>query len=165
MAACLHPEFKMTWISDENRKKEIKSFIVDEIRSLNEADQSRLGHESSSDNEEISDANKPKNFFNDFRRSRKRNRSGNDEATELVNRFFDVDTGSIESLPQGLQNLFRKLNTPIPSSAAVERLFSLGKEVLKPKQSDLTDDHLEMLVFLRGRIPNSVEQTEDEGQK
>ena len=52
MAACLHPEFKMTWVSDENRKKEIKSFIVDEIRSMNDADQSRLGHDSSSDNEQ-----------------------------------------------------------------------------------------------------------------
>ena len=46
-----------------------------------------------------------------------------------------------------LRELFVKCNTAIPSSAAVERLFSLGKDVLKPKQSALSDEHFEMLVF------------------
>ena len=45
---------------------------------------------------------------------------------------------------------FVKYNTPIPSSAAVERMFSLGKDILKPKRSNLSDAHFEMLsVFER----------------
>ena len=35
------------------------------------------------------------------------------------------------------------------SSAAIERLFSVGKDVLKPKRSGLTDQTFEMLVFLK----------------
>ena len=143
----------MSWISDDDKKKQIKSFIVDEIRSMNSADLSRLANSSSSENDDSQDCNKSENFFQDFRKSRKRNRSGNDEATDIVNRYFDEETGPIGSLHHGLKKMFRKFNTPIPSSAAVERLFSLGKDVLKPKRSDLTDDHFEMLVFLRGRIP------------
>ena len=46
-----------------------------------------------------------------------------------------------------LRELFVKYSTAIPSSAAVERLFSLGKDVLKPKRSGLSDEHFEMLVF------------------
>ena len=45
-----------------------------------------------------------------------------------------------------LRELFVKYNTAIPSSAAVERLFSLGKDVLKPR-SGVSDEHFEMLVF------------------
>ena len=48
-----------------------------------------------------------------------------------------------------LRELFVKYNTAIPFSAAVERLFSLGKDVLKPKRSGLSDEHFEMLVFLK----------------
>ena len=48
-----------------------------------------------------------------------------------------------------LKELFVEYNAAIPSSAAVERLFSLGKDVLKPKRSGLSDEHFEMLVFLK----------------
>ena len=48
-----------------------------------------------------------------------------------------------------LKYLFIRCNTPIPSSAAVERLFSLGKDILRPKRCQMTDKHFEMLLFLR----------------
>ena len=38
-----------------------------------------------------------------------------------------------------LSELFVKYKIPILSSATMERLFSLGKEVLKQKQSGLSD--------------------------
>ena len=41
-------------------------------------------------------------------------------------------------------------NTTLPSSAAVERLFSLGKDILKPKRCGLSDEHFEILAFLKG---------------
>ena len=36
------------------------------------------------------------------------------------------------------------------SSAAVERLFSIGKDILKPTRCGLSDTHFEMLSFLEG---------------
>ena len=56
-----------------------------------------------------------------------------------------------------LMNLFIQFNTALPSSAAVERLFSVGKDVLKPKRSGLTDEHFEMLVFLKGTCEQFIE--------
>ena len=67
-------------------------------------------------------------------------------------------------------DLFVKYNTPVPSSAAVERLFSMGSDILKPKRSRLTAKNFEKLVFLRGNmsllksqweIADSEEQDED----
>ena len=48
-----------------------------------------------------------------------------------------------------IKDLYIKFNTPIPSSTAVERLFSTEKDILKPKRSRLTDKHFEMLLFLQ----------------
>ena len=48
-----------------------------------------------------------------------------------------------------LRELFVKYSNAVPSSATVKGLFSLGKEELKPKQSWLSDDHFEEVVFLK----------------
>ena len=48
-----------------------------------------------------------------------------------------------------LKDLFICYNAPIPSSAAVERLFFLEKDILRPKRCRMTDKYFEMLLFLR----------------
>jgi hypothetical protein len=49
-------------------------------------------------------------------------------------------------------DLFIRYNTPVPSSAAVERLFSMGSDILRPKRSSLTAKNFEKLVFLKGNM-------------
>ena len=60
-------------------------------------------------------------------------------------------------------DLFLKYNTALPSSAAVERLFSVGGNILRPKRSSLQEGNFEMLVFLKGNMSNMdfVPQRED----
>ena len=41
-------------------------------------------------------------------------------------------------------------NTAIPSSAAVERLFSIGKDILTAKRAKLSDANFERLMFMKG---------------
>ena len=57
---------------------------------------------------------------------------------------------------RGTCSMFIHSNNAILSSAAIERLFSVGKDVLKPKRSGLTDQHFEMLVFLKGACNQSM---------
>ena len=42
-----------------------------------------------------------------------------------------------------LRKLALELNTPLPASAACERLFSTGGLILRPYQSSLSDKHFE----------------------
>jgi hypothetical protein len=49
-------------------------------------------------------------------------------------------------------DLFIKYNTPLPSLAAVERLFSIGSDILRPKRATLTADNFEALVFIKGNL-------------
>ena len=49
------------------------------------------------------------------------------------------------------------LNTAILSSATTERLFSVGKDVLKLKRGGLTDQNFETLVLLKKACNQSME--------
>ena len=51
-----------------------------------------------------------------------------------------------------LIELFIKYNSAIPSSAAVERLFSPGKDILRAKRSSMSDDNFNMLMFMKGNM-------------
>ena len=48
--------------------------------------------------------------------------------------------------------LFKKYNSGLPSSAAVERLFSTAGDVLRPKRACLSEANFENLVFLKGNL-------------
>ena len=48
-----------------------------------------------------------------------------------------------------VKQLFVKYNTPLPSSAPVERLFSFATIVNAPKRHALSDSHFEQLVVMK----------------
>ena len=56
------------------------------------------------------------------------------------------------AIHEKLKLLFVKYNTALPSNAAVERPFLTGKDALRPKRAGLSDEHFNMLVFLKGNF-------------
>jgi hypothetical protein len=84
------------------------------------------------------------------KRQRKAAVPSNPCVTEVDN-YLEDPSSELSSLFKypNIFKLYVKLNTGLPASAAVERLFSLGGRVFTPLRTNMTSEHFEMLVFLR----------------
>lgn len=59
-----------------------------------------------------------------------------------------VKSGIGKSIPDTLMDPYTYFNTRLPSLAPVERLFLLGKKVLSPYKTKLSDTNFELMVMM-----------------
>jgi hypothetical protein len=136
------PQFRMRWIEDNEMKNQARNLLYEQLL-LNEAQW--LAADSDYNRKSSSQAASDDIFFH-FLLS-----CGNtDAATDLDMYLNDTSTEivSLFEFPEILK-LFKKDNTPLPSSAPVERLFSLGGQIPVPKRNQITDVHFERQLLLR----------------
>ncbi|KAG5860634.1 hypothetical protein JTB14_023063 [Gonioctena quinquepunctata] len=160
LAAAFHP--KLIWLEthDSSRvdtvKKCMEKKVEDALRqeaAENSKDRDSLsgGGSNASNNDDDEE-----DFFNSVTQSIEKPKSSNSSKSKaqiLVKMWLDMkskdsfnDAAFLEE--QIFINLFIKYNTAIPSSAAVERLFSTGKDILTPKRASLSDENFNMLMFM-----------------
>ena len=77
---------------------------------------------------------------------------------EQLNDYLSNPSKNIQSLFHypDVCAAFIKLNSTLPSSAAVERLFSVAGQILSDRRSKLSDNHIDMMIFLRDHLRYSV---------
>ncbi|KAK8789025.1 hypothetical protein V5799_021199 [Amblyomma americanum] len=139
VAATLLPRFKLSWSDDEAKPNAVVETVKSELPRF-----SRLAGILTATC--LSSSTTEDDFFgNSFTSS-----SSEDEELLryiLVPRTF-VLSGLKENFPR-VHQLFLKVNTGIPSSASVVRLFSVGADVFTKKRGKLSDDSFEMQLLLK----------------
>lgn len=70
---------------------------------------------------------------------------------DILSQFFEARDKTLKVFNKfpPLKNLFIKYNTPIPSSAPVEQVFSIANAVLTAKRSCLSEDNFEKQLLLK----------------
>ena len=135
-AAILHPKFRTSWTDNQQTIQKGLQMIKDLLSTMSvSATPDTSGSESLDDDEAA--------FF-----STSKTRSANQNILEQYLSSQSDETCSVAAWP-ALKELFIRLNTPLPASAAVERLFSCAGLTMNKKRTRLSDDLFENLVFLK----------------
>ena len=140
VATVLHPKFKNSWISVE-KVDELNRIVKDALSKFETASQPAAAATAL---QESSPAEK--SLF--WRMEKTAAELRQQETCSLYNLWSDWCKSNSTSVPTSLPDAYIKYNTSIPSSAAVERVFSLAKRLLNPNQTLLGDDAFEWLVML-----------------
>lgn len=132
VASCLHPKFKLNWLTGEKRK--FAESCLEDILGIQSKDNSPVSKDDDHDD-----------FFEFHRQTTK------ESVEEELQRFLRSKNSNIEILHEypKIKTLFIKYNTGLPSSASVERLFSVGGNVLTPRRGRLNDDSMEHQLLLK----------------
>jgi len=147
-AAISHPFFKTDWIkNDVKREIAINQFknAVNEFSQSSNVEDDSTPEISSNKNQSDDVLN---NFFSNW--SNKTN-INNSAENEILNYFSKSPTKNLTSLDDTpiIKKVFLKYNTPLPSSAPIERIFSVGSAVLTKKRGKMTDANFEKVMMLK----------------
>jgi hypothetical protein len=149
VASVSHPKFKLKWIKNEDQKDSYKKILKREIDYLirndciNQSGHSELERESDTSSLD---------FFSGFLDSESSSKCSKFDSDIIIQQFLK-NVKSVEDLNSEmyhpLQKVFRKFNTPLPSSAAVERLFSKASGIYRKKRHNMTDENFERQLLLK----------------
>lgn len=144
IAAISHPFFKTQWCEEAKKEFSIKKFTeaVLEIKNMS-SDQNTI----SSEGEENCEAMSEHEFF-PWSNKKPKNIPIENEITSYLSKSPNKSLLSLNETPS-VKNVFIKYNTPLPSSAPVERIFSVGSAILTKKRGRMTDDNFEKVMVLK----------------
>jgi hypothetical protein len=173
LASAFHPKFRqLGWLSQEKRpglKKKMQDLVAAKLKKrVEEADLTFPVDNDSADagtsaETEVTGVvqNPTTEFYDDITfitdepTHRGRRNLIDVNAETIVNTWTETKrSDKLEDedfqLSRILTDLFIQFNTPVPSSAGVERLFSQAGDILRPKRISLSEDRFHQLMFMRG---------------
>ena len=173
VATALIPQFKLNYLPEAERRamkikvhNAINMFTLQHERAVSSTSSHTLHPELSEqmaiDSAESAGDDDNVDLFAFVRNNHQRQQGADNSDSnviycELENYLSSTDTttASLQQYPHLLQ-AFLKYNSPLPSSAAVERLFSCAGQILSPRRCKLSDQSFEKLVFLRYKLKRSL---------
>lgn len=151
LAAAIHPCFKLSWIEDERNREYAQTLLINSYIEFSNVENKTSS--SSTNQSGISCSNSTENqFFKRLRQSERRT-SNDDTLTFDVWKYLlqptdDPNLDQIRINPI-LENLFRRYNTTLSSSAAIERIFSRALQIFTPRRNRISDENFEKALFVQ----------------
>lgn len=145
MAAVTLPKFKLRWMRTQDRKDKAKASLLAECRKT-VLDQDQQAGTSTPTLHLSTNSATEAEFF-----SFEEEDASTATAENQVAEYFKSGGQGMDCLNEFalIKRISLKYNAATPSSAPVERLFSLGKLVSTPKRNRLSDQTFEKLLALR----------------
>ena len=151
VAAALLPIFKLDWVEDDDEKTKITEALKQRVEAFCEEQPKESNHSGEQNQDAVKDDRKNK-FFH-FKKPQKRG-TARSEVREMMDNYLLSETNDdfvpiLRDYPLPLKRAFIRYNTAVPSSAHVERLFSLGGLIFDSLRGRLADKNFEMALLLK----------------
>lgn len=146
VVVAFHPQFKLRWLGclSQTTHNNVLSAIKEAMAAVYDSidDQYVKLNENFDDFFDFTCTSNPQNINQGFGTSN----------SEIIFQKFSVETRSdleLLNLYPSIKKVFIRFNTPLPSSAAVERLFSYASMFNVPKFNRLNDETFEIRVLMK----------------
>ena len=156
LAAVSHPKYKLRWVAPQSKQEVTSMFVAavtssaaancntaaQEPSSATSSDDDDYGYDTPSEQQQATLGNVVGESLLHARSNRAR--------VEALNYLDDREKDlQILSSYTNVCSTFLKYNTSLPSSAPVERLFSVGGLILTPRRNKLSDTVFQQLLMLK----------------
>jgi len=144
IAAIVHPQFKLHWLYFDAEKAEKYTDLVQDLLAVDNFENHCTNEELDQNQNFNSTAGTPVEELMHFPVHQTRPLS---EFDQYLNDPRE-DLNMLDSYPN-IKKMFIKYNTPIPSSAPVERLFSVANLILTSRRNRLSDLYFQLVLLLK----------------
>lgn len=149
VTAAFHPKFKLNWLVSLNSKAQANVMAAIKL-TLNQSHQESTNGEEFFEEDDFFDfTNYSENDSGEM--STSLHTFGTSDPEAMYQKFLAHKSSdfSILDLYPNVKRIFIKFNTPLPSSAPVERLFSYATMFNLPKFNKLSDSNFELRVIMK----------------
>lgn len=140
LSSIAHPKFKFRWMKGAIEKDEARELFKSEVEASRTPDEPDGIQAGPKDDDDF--------LFND---DEEEAGASSTEFERFLSQPFTADLQSLSTFPT-IKNIFLRYNTALPSSASVERLFSVAGDICSRKRASMTDRNFEDTLIYRYNI-------------